>query len=240
METKSFTFFVLVIALFMMAFSTPSQGQPPFEVPPSGGLPICTEDLNTCNMELDECEAQESFGVAQTGQTTCWNQNGVVLASCVGTGQDGDIQAGAMPPSPRFTDHSDGTITDNFTGLMWLKDGNCPNAGRTWSQALGDVTSLNNSQMMNGNPCYEYTATYTDWYLPNRNQLESLLDLENFLPSLPTGHLFWDFKYSHYWSSTAYAWIPSDAWTVVYDFGRVETRTKNQYGLWVIAVRDGQ
>ena len=44
-------------------------------------------------------------------------------------GQDGEILAGALLPSPRFIDNSiatpaDQTITDNLTGLIWTKDGN--------------------------------------------------------------------------------------------------------------------
>ena len=27
-------------------------------------------------------------------------------------------------PSPRFTDNNDGTVTDNLTGLVWLKNAN--------------------------------------------------------------------------------------------------------------------
>jgi len=41
------------------------------------------------------------------------------------TGDDGDLQRGVPWPDPRYTDNWDGTVTDNLTGLMWLKDGNC-------------------------------------------------------------------------------------------------------------------
>ena len=54
----------------------------------------------------------------QTGQTTCWDEDGAELTSCDGTGQDGDILAGANWPTPRFKDNGDGTMTDNLTGLM--------------------------------------------------------------------------------------------------------------------------
>ncbi|MCC6542909.1 MAG: hypothetical protein IT392_00205 [Nitrospirae bacterium] len=59
----------------------------------------------------------------ETGQTTCYNSSGSVIA-CPGTGQDGDIQAGVPWPSPRFTAGT-GTgadcVTDNLTGLMWQR-----------------------------------------------------------------------------------------------------------------------
>lgn len=49
--------------------------------------------------------------VAKTGQS--------VIHS---TGDDGESQKGVAWPNYRFTDNSDGTVTDNLTGLIWLKD----------------------------------------------------------------------------------------------------------------------
>jgi hypothetical protein len=40
-------------------------------------------------------------------------------------GDDGDLAKGVAWPNPRFTDNGDGTITDNLTGLIWLKNANC-------------------------------------------------------------------------------------------------------------------
>ena len=59
-------------------------------------------------------ETNGSAPVPKTGQTISF-----------GTGDDGDLQMGAKWPNPRFTDKEDGTITDNLTGLTWLKDANC-------------------------------------------------------------------------------------------------------------------
>ena len=60
----------------------------------------------------------------KTGQTLCYDSLGAVVP-CAGTGQDGEIKAGVAWPSPRFTDNSNGTVTDNLTGLIWLKNANC-------------------------------------------------------------------------------------------------------------------
>jgi hypothetical protein len=62
-----------------------------------------------------------TVALPETGQTTCYDTEGDVIP-CAGTGQDGDIQAGVAWPDPRFRDNGDGTVTDNLTGLMWLKD----------------------------------------------------------------------------------------------------------------------
>src|SRR5215831_10404550 len=53
--------------------------------------------------------------VPRTGQTTSY-----------AAGDDGALQKGVAWPTPRFTDNNNGTITDNLTGLIWLKNANCP------------------------------------------------------------------------------------------------------------------
>ena len=68
--------------------------------------------------------------VEQTGQTTSY-----------ATGDDGDHEKGVEWQNPRFTDNGDGTVTDNLTGLIWLKDANCFGT-RTWNNALSDSNGL--------------------------------------------------------------------------------------------------
>ena len=83
---------------------------------------------------------------------------------CSGTGQDGDTLAGLPWPNPRFTNNGNGTITDNLTGLIWDQD-----AGMTvfngWQAALEAVKNLNSAQYKG----------FSDWRLPNVNELASLL-----------------------------------------------------------------
>ena len=50
----------------------------------------------------------------KTGQTTSY-----------AAGDDGALQKGVAWPNPRFTDNGNGTVTDNLTGLIWLKNANC-------------------------------------------------------------------------------------------------------------------
>jgi len=61
----------------------------------------------------------------------------------------------------QFVDNEDGTITDNATGLMWMKDDN--GEGVIWKDAL---------DYAEGN---EYAA-YSDWRLPNVKELQSIVD----------------------------------------------------------------
>ncbi len=178
-------------------------------------LNTCNADLGTCEDDLEACEAQPDAPVAQTGQTTCWNSSGTVIP-CAGTGQDGDIQAGVVPPNPRFMDNGNGTITDNLTGLIWLKDANCFGTS-TWAEALTDANTLNSGEcgLTDG-------SVEGDWYLPNRNELASLVEPKNSNPALPTGHLFTNVQLSFYWTSTTFALTPNFAWTVSFNFGAVD------------------
>ena len=79
---------------------------------------------NTASQDTRVLLEPEDVYLAQTGQKACYDENGNVVP-CAGTGQDGDTKAGVPWPNPRFTNNGDGTMTDNLTGLMWLRDANC-------------------------------------------------------------------------------------------------------------------
>lgn len=104
-----------------------------------------------------------SIALPETGQTTCTDATGVVIA-CAGTGQDGEHQAGVAWPNPRFSvDSSGDCMTDNLTGLMWVRSPDT--TVRTWQQALDFANSLD-------------LCGATDWRLPNVNELESQMSSE--------------------------------------------------------------
>jgi len=165
----------------------------------------------------------------QTGQTTCTDTTGTVIA-CASTGQDGDLKAGVAWPNPRFTvDGSGNCITDKLTGLMWARNSDATT--RTWQQALDFTSSLS-------------LCGATDWRLPNVNELESLVNIEvsnqaNFL----NGQGFSGVQANGYWSSSIYAGCCSSstplAWAVFMlagDVGPVD-RSASRY---VLPVRSGQ
>ncbi|MCX5896253.1 MAG: DUF1566 domain-containing protein, partial [Proteobacteria bacterium] len=70
-----------------------------------------------------------------------------------------------------FVDNNDGTVTDTDTGLMWQK-GTAPGT-YVWQQALSYCQKLT-------------LAGHNDWRLPNRNELQSLVDYSRFDPSINT------------------------------------------------------
>jgi hypothetical protein len=172
--------------------------------------------------------------IPQTGQTICYDAGATAIA-CVGTGQDAEKLAGAIWPSTRFTDNSiaaptDLTITDNLTGLIWTKSGNLPAAAKTWQEALSYINTLNSSNYLGHN----------DWRLPNRNELESLVNKQQ--PDMATwlnAQGFTNVQSNYYWSSSSYAKYPSYAWFVSMGSGGVgyDVRYNNFY-VW--PVRGGQ
>ncbi len=140
--------------------------------------------------------------VAQTGQDQCYAPFGQPI-DCAGTGQDGELRAGAAWPDPRFTDNGDGTVTDKLTGLVWLKDGN-PFGTRTWEQGLADCNNLES-----GHYGLSDGSKKGDWRMPNINELRSLEDYGQHTPAITKGHPFTNVRHSLCWSSTTVTSAPN-------------------------------
>ena len=87
-------------------------------------------------------------------------------------------------PSPRFTDNSDGPVTDHLAELVWLKDMNAPGSPG-WPHALTACSTLNSGEagLTDG-------SVEGDWRLPNVQEPQSLLDYGQIHPPLPPGHPF--------------------------------------------------
>jgi hypothetical protein len=149
-------------------------------------------DMETCNAALSACESNqisysEGAPVAKTGQVTSYT-----------AGDDGDLQMGAALTTPRFVDNGDGTVTDNLTGLIWMKDTGSIGTS-TWGNAVQSCSMLADGYYGLSDGSYA-----GDWRLPNARELYSLVDLGHFNHALPDGNLFVNVM-SNYWSSTTYA-----------------------------------
>ena len=99
-------------------------------------------------------------------------------------------------PDSLYTNHGDGTVTDNDTGLMWqkcslgLSDSDCltgTELGYSWQAAVAEASTNSDSG-------------YDDWRLPSRNELGSLLETACYQPSI-NHNLFPNTAYE-YWSSS--------------------------------------
>lgn len=160
----------------------------------------------------------------QTGQTKCYDTSGKEIA-CAGTGQDGNKRAGVAWPNPRFTVSGD-CVTDNLTGLMWVKSPD--STQRTWSQAIDYAKGLS-------------LCGYTDWRLPNVNELESLINADepNSAVWLNTQG-FTNVQSDDYWSSSTSASYTFGAWVVRMWDGYVGYHDVGYYNYYVWPVRSGQ
>lgn len=155
---------------------------------------------------------------------------------------DGNLKKGIAPPAPRFTDNNDGTVTDNLTGLIWLKNANYFRQ-KNWDSALTDCNALES-----GSCGLTDDSVIGDWRLPNLFELESLRNMAYANPCISNaagnaswieGDPFINVQSNCYWSGTTYANIAFSTWTVNMDTGNVNHLDKNNsYYVW--PVRGGQ
>ena len=169
-----------------------------------------------------------SVVLPETGQTTCYDAAGTVIPVCAGTGQDGDLKAGVTWPAPRFVVGTGATVdcvTDNLTGLMWVRAPSVTTA--IWTAALTSANGLT-------------LCGFTDWRLPNRKELRSLINysLADNATALNTLG-FSNVQAFYYWSSSSYAGIADHAGVVSMYDGRVSANVKSFLN-YVWPVRAGQ
>ena len=114
-----------------------------------------------------------------------------------------------------FADHGNQTMTDLATGLMWDQR---ETTTMTWTAALSYCESLNHGGQ-------------TDWRLPNRNELESLVDDSIFsAPTINTTY-FPGAVWFRYWSSTTDLKRTYAVFIVDFGYGDVNfnSKTNNNY-----------
>jgi len=166
--------------------------------------------------------------VAQTGQKQCWDTQGSTV-DCAGSGQDGETQIGVPSPTPRFVDNQDGTVIDRLTGLVWLKDADAFGL-RTWDQALACCNSLG----MPSRGLFDGSMP-GEWRLPNIKEIESLVDYNNFGPSIPKDTPFINVRPSSYWTSTSVAFAPTQAMFIILGVGPVIFENKEHpFFVWPV------
>jgi hypothetical protein len=156
---------------------------------------------------------------------------------------------------PRFVDNGNGTISDNEMGLTWEKksdDGSIHDQDDTYTWSTGSPFDFDGTvatsflATLNGSGF----AGHTDWRLPTREELQSIVDYANSTP--PIVNAPFDTSCapsctvmscsctvsSHYWSSSTVAANPGYAWLVYFAHGDVSTGVKAN-NFYVRAVRTG-
>lgn len=167
--------------------------------------------------------------IPRTGQNTCYNAAGVII-DCSNTGQDGDRQAGTDWPAPRFIDNKNGTVSDNLTGLIWLKDANCIDTvgGIVRESGLLDWPSALTwcNKLASGRCGLTDNSAAGDWRLPNINELRSLIDYSGHDPALSRDQPFTNVQSGWYWSSTTNPVYTSGAYNVGLSRGSIHVNRK--------------
>jgi hypothetical protein len=90
-----------------------------------------------------------------------------------------------------------GTVTDTRAGLMWQREP----ATMTWNLALESCNGL-------------ALAGHSDWRLPNRNELQSIVEYGAYGPAIDQA-VFPNVGSEFYWTSTTYRDDPDRAWFVM-------------------------
>ena len=156
-----------------------------------------------------------------TGQTKCYDMSGKEM-SCPEAGQPLNGQdAQYKGAEPAYEDRGDQTVVDRNTGLIWMKsDDGTP---RTWQDAGAYCASL-------------VFAGQSDWRLPVKFELESIIDYGR---SYPAVNPVFACRSSFYWSSLPYTDDPTYAWGVYgNDGGDHWLDKRNKY--YVRCVRGGR
>lgn len=162
-------------------------------------------------------------GYLQTGQTTCHDTTGEVVP-CKETGQDAEFSKGAPWPVPRFKEKNE-TVLDRLTGLVWAKNANITELPVMWQESFDYISGLNREQAFG----------YSDWRLPNRRELRSLLSHQTRKPALPGDHPFQHVYPGWYWTSTTAAINTAYAWYIHMEGGRMFYGGKEQsFLMWPV------
>jgi len=156
------------------------------------------------------------YGIPKTGQLVEYT-----------TGDDGHYQAGHPFTGNHFTDNGNGTITDNSTGLMWIKDywtlaGMVANK---WEPQLAFCESL-------------IYAGHDDWRMPNIKELITLMDFSRYTPCTPAifvnaGSPTW------LWTGTTIPYNTAEAYVGSDNTGFIRNYAKATYSFRTIPVRLG-
>lgn len=165
--------------------------------------------------------------ILPTGSTRCYDADGKLI-DCSGTGQDASLPTGGSPvawTAERFAVLDDLLVQDKVTGLIWTKN-SCPTEfPLNWQESLAYIDEMNETA----------ACGRSDWRMPNRRELRSLIDHSRRKPALPVGHPFEQVYLGWYWSSTTAVIAQPYAWYVHFAGGRMFYGNKDgYYWLWPV------
>jgi hypothetical protein len=151
-------------------------------------------------------------------KSTCYDWRGSTIP-CDFKGPYAELLFDKPIPDPRFMDNQDGTVTDNLTGLIWLKNTKCLGM-MDWEGARLAAKSLKDGDC-GPDPALILSdgSSAGDWRLPTMSELCTLIDFSRRDPALPSGHMFSAVPLGYHWSATTLDHHSGMAWIVYFESG---------------------
>ncbi|WP_269267322.1 DUF1566 domain-containing protein [Vibrio cholerae] len=164
----------------------------------------------------------------------CLLASGQIQASSLCAGSE-NTAITATTPSADFSDNGDGTVTHHATGLIWQR---C-SLGQSWdgTDCTGTATTFTWQQALAAG-AQNTLGGFSDWRLPNKNELASIVEYRCFRPAI-NSQAFPNTPSDWYWSSSPFARNSYYAWFVYFGNGGVYDASKS-HNPHVRLVRAGQ
>jgi len=187
------------------------------------------------NLILESPGDETSAGIVNPFDSTCYDWRGSIIP-CDFKRPYAELLFDQPIPDPRFMDNKDGTVTDNLTGLIWLKNAKCFGM-MDWESARLVVKRLQDGDC-GSDPALVLSdgSSAGDWRLPTMRELSALIDYSRRNPALPTGQVFSGFPSGYFWSATLLDYHPGIAWIVYIESGTIcYEAVKNHAGhIWPV------
>lgn len=173
---------------------------------------------------------------AAAASATC--SSGVIDVNNPNTSPINNTGTSEWTPTSDFTINGDDTVTHVKTGLMWKRrrqgdtQAEYQSGDRlalTWAEALKAAVAANNSKF----------AGYADWRLPNKKELESIINVCGISGQARNKTVF-PSNFGDLWTSTTHPSNPTIAYSVNFGYGTTRVYNLKTAQLEVLLVRAGR
>lgn len=155
----------------------------------------------------------------ETDQIHCYDATGAPVA-CAGSGQDAARPKHLAHTAPRLQTRGE-VVLDALTGAVWTRDANPAAFPLTYEEARAFVADMAANK----------AHGYTNWRLPPRRLLFSLISHQNVNPTLPSGHPFTNVFTGYYWAAEDSHRFANQGWHIHLGGGRVPRAKKPESSL---------